>query len=94
MRLRRLVDLLAWALLDPVEDVPKVIAVFASVASRIAKGVRMEIVADINARITELKTSNDHEDLVAAAELEDLVAEISACLPEMEDDTSEQPQSK
>jgi len=89
MRLRRLLELLAWALLDPVEDAPKVVAVFASICSRIAKGVRMEIVADINARIAELKQSQDHDDLVAAAELEDLVADIGAPL-EKEDDTGEQ----
>lgn len=78
MRLRRLGEQLAWSTVDPVEDVPRLIASFAGIAHKISLGVRKEIVQEIRDRISELKSSELLADLYAAAELEDLVDDLEA----------------
>jgi len=74
-RLRELAHDLSWAALDPVNDVPLIVARVAEICDAIARAAVAERLESMEKRITVLRQSSDRADLVAAAELQDFLDE-------------------
>jgi hypothetical protein len=76
LRLARIGRLLASAL--EYDEAHEILSLMAGVAHDVSVGSRMEVVKQVRTRALKIQLSaNDHEDLVAAAELNDLAEELS-----------------
>jgi hypothetical protein len=79
-------EMLGWALLDPHEDTPLILTSMAYIFHQATVGTRREIVDEIRDRSARLRLSDDHDDLIAAGELDDLVDDLLSSLTPDRDD--------
>lgn len=89
LKLRYLTELLGWSTIDPIQDTTLILTSVADIAHRMVAGARQEIIAEIRERADVLRRSDDHDDLVAAAELDDLAADLEGPLDEESDEESD-----
>lgn len=86
LKLRYLTELLGWSTIDPLQDTTLILTSVADIAQRMVNGTRQEIIEEIRERAQLLRRSEDHDDLVAAGELDDLAADLEGPLDDGEED--------
>lgn len=74
--LREFVSELVWTVHDPTNNVPNLVSRVADLCHAMYLGARADLAEDLQERAQQLRKSGERDDLVAAAELEDVAAEI------------------